>query len=222
MEVRPAYQPGDGVRDDHAAQQRHETMSAPQRKKQNQVKLARLEIVAGLYKRGHSYRKIREEVMLQLGLSAYSLQTVHKDVQTLLSEWRKGRIENMDYAIQLELERIDDTIAELWEQWEKSKRDYTRTSSKKKGVPVKTDSDEVKMQTFMQERSATEVVRTGDVSYIAEIRQQLIERRKILGIYAPELREVKEVSEFDLSGLTPEQKAILRQIGERALDETKD
>lgn len=223
MEVRPAYQPGDGVRDDHAAQQGHETMSAPQRKKQNQVKLARLEIVAGLYKRGYSYRKIQEEVMKRLGLETYGLRTVHADVQSLLKEWREGRLENMDYAIQLELERIDDTIAELWEQWEKSKQNYTKTSSKRKGAPVSEKGGSAPtIKTVLQEKSETEVVSMGDVSYIAEIRQQLVERRKILGLYAPELREVKEITEFDLSGLTPEQKAVLQQIGERALDEAKN
>lgn len=161
--------------------------------------------------------------MKRLGLETYGLHTVHADVQSLLKEWREGRLENMDYAIQLELERIDDTIAELWDQWEKSKRNYTKTSSKRKGAPVKARGSEAPViKTFMQEKTETDVVRMGDVSYITEIRQQLIERRKILGLYAPELREVKEVTEFDLSGLTPEQKAVLRQIGERALDETKD
>jgi hypothetical protein len=197
-------------------------MSTQQRKKQLQIKLSRLEIVAGLYKRGNSYRKIQEEVMKRLGLSTYGLRTVHADVQSLLKEWREGRLENMDYAVQLELERIDDTIAELWEQWEKSKQNYTKTSSKRKGAPVKEKgSDAQTIKTFLQEKSETDVIRMGDVSYIAEIRQQLVERRKILGLYAPELREVKEITEFDLSALTPEQKAVLQQIGEQALDETK-
>ena len=67
-------------------------MSKPQRKKQSQLKLARLEIVAQMYKRGHSYRQIQAEVMKRLDLKAYSLQTIHADVQTLLSEWRESRI----------------------------------------------------------------------------------------------------------------------------------
>ena len=84
-------------------------MSKAQEKKRNQLKQARLEIVAGMYKRGYSLRKIQSEVVKRLELSSYSLATVHKDVQTLLDEWRENRIEDMDAALTLELERIDET-----------------------------------------------------------------------------------------------------------------
>ena len=47
-------------------------MSKPQDKKRQQVKLARLEIVATLYKRGYSIRKIQSEVMKRLALKTYS------------------------------------------------------------------------------------------------------------------------------------------------------
>lgn len=47
-------------------------MSAAQDKKQRQMKLARLEIVAQLFKRGYSRRKIREEVKNRLDLKSYS------------------------------------------------------------------------------------------------------------------------------------------------------
>ena len=57
-------------------------MSKAQEKKRNQLKQARLEIVAGLYKRGYSLRKIQSEVVKRLELSSYSLATVRKDVQT--------------------------------------------------------------------------------------------------------------------------------------------
>lgn len=194
-------------------------MSEYQNRQRRQVKLSRLEIVAELYKRGNSVRKIQAEVMKRLGLGSYSTKTVHDDIQTLLKEWRENRLENIDYALQLELERIDDTVRELWAQWEKSKQDYTKTASKRKGSPVndkKTGTSALK--TFLKEESETDVIRLGDTSYIAEIRQQLIERRKLLGLYAPEQREFK-IQEYDLTALTPEQKTLLLQIGEQALNE---
>lgn len=166
-------------------------MSEAQQKKRKQIKLSRLEIVAELYKRGNSVRKIQAEVMKRLGLESYSTKTVHSDIQTLLKEWRENRLENMDFALQLELERIDDTVRELWAQWEKSKQDYTKTTSKRKGAPVndkKTGSSTIK--TFQKEETETEVIRLGDVSYISEIRQQLAERRKLLGLYAPEKKDI--------------------------------
>jgi hypothetical protein len=167
-------------------------MSKPQRKKQAQAKIARLEIVASLYKRCFSVRQIQSEVMKRLDLNTYSLSTVHKDIHTLLDEWRESRIEDIDAALQLELERIDDTVRELWSQWEKSKEDYIRTSKTRRGAP-KTDkkTNETKIETFGVEDYSTNVVALGNPAYISEIRQQLAERRKLLGLYAPEKKDIR-------------------------------
>jgi hypothetical protein len=159
--------------------------------------------------------------MRRLSLRTYSLQTVHRDVQCLLEEWRKNRIEDTDQLVQLELERIDYAVSALWEQWEKSKQDYTRTSSKRKGAPViDKRKKEIKLQTYQKEETETEVVRLGDVSFIAEIRAQLVERRKLLGLYAPEKKDVS-IHEFDLNGLTPEQRSVMLQVGEQILNENE-
>lgn len=176
-------------------------MSKTQHTHQNKIKEARLEIVAQMYKRGSTIRAIRAEVMRRLDLKTYSTQTVHKDVQTLLKEWRESRLGNMDDALQLELARIDDTVRELWEQWEKSKEDYTKTQRKRKGAPARNgnqdnnNGDDGDIRTFSVEEQIEQVVRLGNPTYIAEIRQQLAERRKLLGLYAPEKRDIKgEVS----------------------------
>lgn len=166
-------------------------MSKPQRKKQGQLKLARLEIVATMYKRGHSFRQIQAEVMKRLDLASYSLRTVHDDVKTLLEEWRESRIEDMDSALQLELERIDDTVRELWSQWEKSKEDYFRTTNTRRGAPSKDKSkSDGSIETYGIKEQRTNVVGLGNPSYISEIRQQLAERRKLLGLYAPEKKDI--------------------------------
>ena len=112
-------------------------MSKSNTRRRNQQKEARLEIVAQLYKRGYSVRHIRSEVMRRLDLATYSVSTVQNDIKTLLDEWRENRLEDMDDALQLELTRIDDTVRELWEQWEKSKEDYISTQRKRKGAPVR-------------------------------------------------------------------------------------
>lgn len=167
-------------------------MSKPQDKKRQQVKLARLEIVATLYKRGYSIRKIQSEVMKRLALKTYSIATCHSDIKSLLEEWRENRIEDMDAALQLELERIDDTVRELWEQWEKSKTDYTKTARKQKGSPARdNETGQTSIRTYQTERTETEVIRLGDPSYISEIRMQLAERRKLLGLYAPEKKDIQ-------------------------------
>lgn len=172
-------------------------MSKAQHQKQNQIKQARLEIVAQLYKRGWSLRKIQAEVMRRLDLPTYSLNTVHRDIRCLLDEWRESRLDDMDDALQLELSRIDDTVRELWEQWEKSKTDYTKTARKQKGSPQRDNqTGETTIRTYHTERTETEVIRLGDPSYIAEIRQQLAERRKLLGLYAPEKKNIQGSMSF--------------------------
>ena len=139
-------------------------MSKAQTRKRHQLKISRLEIVAQLYKRGYSVRKIQSEVMKRLDLATYSTATVQRDINTLLNEWREQRLTDVDLALQLELERIDDAIRELWEQWEKSKTNYTKTARKQKVSPGREDAQ-------------------GQC-------QQLAERRKLLGLYAATKTEV--------------------------------
>lgn len=168
-------------------------MSKTQHTRQNKIRDGRLEIVAHLYKRGYSIRAIRAEVMRRLDLATYSTQTVHKDIQTLLKEWRESRLEDMDDALQLELTRIDETVRELWEQWEKSKEDYTRTQRKRKGAPSQKSNEDGEggIRTFSVEENTQQIIMLGNPAYIAEIRQQLAERRKLLGLYAPEKRDIQ-------------------------------
>lgn len=164
-------------------------MGAPGKKMKDyrQAQIVRLDIIAQLYKRGYSYRAIREEVMARLDLQAYSLQTVHKDVNRLLAEWRKTRIENFDHAVQLELERIDEVIKEAWAAWDKSKTDYERKKAKQQGIP---GGDEGGVVTVKMEQQKEEIVCYGDPRYLEVIHKNLVERRKLLGLYSPEKKEV--------------------------------
>lgn len=164
-------------------------MSKIQNQRRRQLKEARLEIVSQMYLRQHTVRQIRDEVMKRLDLKTYSTSTVQSDIKTLLDELQRQRLDNTEYALQLELERIDETCRELWEQWEKSKEDYVRTSKRRKGVPnVKDDSG--KIRTTQVETRSSNVVGLGNVSYISEIRAQLQERRKLLGLYAPDKKDI--------------------------------
>ena len=177
-------------------------MSKAQYQRRNQARLARLEIVSQLYLRGYSVRKIRAEVMRRLDLKTYSTQTVHADIKLLLQEWHESRLENVNDALQLELTRIDETVCELWEQWEKSKQDYTKTVRKRKGKPERNQQGNGQQQqqpdrirTVSTEENITDVLGLGNPAYIAEIRQQLAERRKLLGLYSAEKREIKTISD---------------------------
>ena len=160
-------------------------------KKAQAMRLARLQIASKLYLRGYSFRAIREEVMRRLDLKTYSLDTVKKDISLLLKEWREERIDDMDASISLELARIDAIIVELWAQWEKSKQDTEKTATKKKGAAKRNDGI-TGIETQAIEETRASVLGLGNVAYISEIRAQLTERRKLLGLYSPEKRAITE------------------------------
>lgn len=162
-------------------------MKSTTHKKRDKKKQARLEIVGKLYKRGYNYRQIQAEVMARLDLESYSLSTVSHDVKTLLDEWRESRIADVDEAVQLELERIDEAVTELWGQWEKSKEDGVKRTRKKRASKGDDDGG----GRACEERFESEEIRFGNPAYIAEIRQQLMERRRLLGLYSPDKQEVK-------------------------------
>lgn len=179
----------------------------------------RLDIIAELYKRGYSYRDIRTEVMNRLDLSTYSLRTVSKDVNKLLEEWRATRIENLDLALQLELERIDDLTREAWKAWNKSKEDQTLRNNKQKGVPgdlldagnnsnngsasadgnLQASAPERREEivTVAMEQQTKEVICTGDPRYLEIIHKLSMERRKLLGLYAPEKKNISGSMTFE-------------------------
>lgn len=149
-------------------------------------------IVAELYKRGWTVRRIADEVRARLGTTC-STRTIWNDINDLLEEWRKTRINDTDQRLQLELERIDDCVAELWEQWDKSKEDWTREHNIKVGVPTEGNGGEGakgEIQTVRRENKTENVIGLGNPAYMAEIRQQLMERRKLLGLYAATKTEV--------------------------------
>lgn len=165
-------------------------------KRMSHVKQGRMVIVADLYKRGWSIRKIADEVKARMGTTC-STKTIWNDINDLLKEWQAARIQDTDARLQLELERIDDCVAELWEQWDKSKEDWTREHNKRIGVPVAAsdgnggqDGQQTEIQTVKREHMEETVVGLGNPAYIAEIRQQLAERRKLLGLYAATKSEV--------------------------------
>lgn len=164
-------------------------MSKMQTQRRNQIKIARLEIVSQMYLRQFSVRQIRTEVMRRLDLKTYSTATVQSDIKTILEDLQEQRLDNMEYALQLEIERINHACRELWVQWEKSKESPVKTMKKRKGVPQFGDGGG-KTKTTQIETQENNVVGLGDVRYITEIRAQLQELRKLLGLYAPEKKEV--------------------------------
>lgn len=168
--------------------------------KRRQSQLLRMDIEAPLYKRGYSIRAIADEVKARLGLPTLSTRTVHKDIQLLLAEWKEYRIANIDESIQLELERIDEVVREAWEAWDKSKTDYQRRRAELKETH-NANGNKPNIET----KHVDEVVCFGDPRYLEVIHKNLAERRKLLGLYSPEKREL---TGKDGSNLIPQKLSV--------------
>lgn len=170
--------------------------------------LLRMDILSTLYKRGYSYRDMRAEVMARLDLKSYSLETVKKDIDALLDEWRSTRIEDLDLALQLELERIDTLIKEAWDAWEKSKESYKKVKAAQEGIPGTPEEDTEGNEkpspivTVKMKQTSEDVVSYGDPRYLEVINRLLIERRKLLGLYSPEKMDVS--GEFTFANMLME------------------
>lgn len=188
-------------------------------------------IVAEYYKKGYSLAKIADKVMELMGLQKPPAKnTIKSDIATLMAEWREARLQDTDELVQLELERIDDCLVELWEAWQKSKQDYTQQKQKQKHLLPQKGKDGKPNGTALltqSEQQRNEVRKYGDVSYIAEIRQQLMERRKLLGLYQPDKRELtgkdgtplnpatNTNTNINVAELSEEELALLCKIAQR-------
>ncbi len=171
-------------------------MKKKTKKDYEKERLLRMDIIATLYKRGNSYRAIREEVMARLNLETYSLKTVSKDVHLLLKEWREERLSNIDDALQLELTRIDEIVKEAWSAWERSKGNYEKNKQRMKGLPNEDNVDGGILTTEL-EQTKENGNNYGDPRYLDVVHKNLIERRKLLGLYKPEKKEVSGNFSFE-------------------------
>lgn len=198
------------------------------------IREARLVIVAEYYSKGHSYRKIREEVMKRLKIDQYSLRTVKRDIDTLLEEWRSERLDDTEDAVVLLLERNRQHYQEVREEWERSRKDRTKTDTKKKGKPVeggkKSDDgspsgkseEATKIKTILTEEKRITELGEGDPRYMDLMIKLEDQRAKILGVYVekhslfgPNGEPLGSGSPLDLNKLTDEEKERLLQMARK-------
>ena len=168
-----------------------------QRQKANQLKEARLQIVSELWLKGWSSRKIAEEATKRLQpAKPINQSTITRDKDLLLKQWHADNMGNVEDWVQLELARIDECILELWREWEKSKQDTTKQEAQKEEVLLagkdggKDGGKPTKLPVTKTKQKQSVVLGMGNVAYIVEIRQQLMERRKLLGLYKPDRQEI--------------------------------
>ena len=158
----------------------------------------------------------------------YTKATVKKDIETLLEEWRESRIKDIDLAQTLALERNRQHYEEVREEWERSKEDRTAKSIKRKGAPAKGGEDDEDggsaIKTTFQERKVTTILGKGDPAYMDLMIRLEDQRAKILGLYAPEKKEISgkdgeplftSFGDLDLTKLSAEEKEALLDLARK-------
>lgn len=158
--------------------------------KRRNSKTARLPYVAKYFKLGYTLQRIAEKVKDEMGIEKYVKSTVLADIETLKKEWRESQTRDTDQAITIEIERNLNQMREAWEAWEKSKTDYKQKFSKQKGELTGKGPDGQTIKTRDVERGEKDMNAFGDPRYLAEIRMLADQRVKLLGLNAPEKKEL--------------------------------
>lgn len=198
--------------------------------KRRQIREARLQIVSELRLQGKSVRQIADAVTARLQLKKkVSTGTIHSDLKLLLQQWREDNNQNTEEWVQLEVARVDMLIAELYEAWEKSKKDYerTRASQERNQIEVIQNEGENKggqpkrvtlpANRLKQSQSREQVINYGNVGYISEIRKLLEYRAKLLGLYAPDRKEVTGANGQPLNPTTSNTTITVEELTEDEL-----
>ncbi len=141
---------------------------------------------ARLYREGHTQAAIADRLGVHQG-------TVSKDLEAVRAEWAAAAAADVGVVKARELAKLDAMEAELWEAWRRSVGEHvkqTRTTTPGPGDTVRVEVSEVREEL------------AGDPRYLAQIRDCVERRCKILGLDAPkELRTSGDVAVKVVSGV---------------------
>ena len=171
--------------------------------RKEQEMAARRRKVASLYLRGVWQPEIA-------GMVGISQSTVSRDLAVVRKQWLKDAKADYDAKVAEQLAKIDAVELEAWTEWQKSKgRERTKRAVKKyggKGGKMERTEETTTVETLLPEARYLEIVRT------------CIERRcKLLGLDAPERRDITTGGEQLGGGFTDSQRlALLAALAERA------
>ncbi len=198
--------------------------------KRRQIREARLQIVSELRLQGKSVRQIADAVTARLQLpKKVSTFTIHSDIKLLLQQWREDNNYNTEEWVQMEVARVDMLIAELFEAWEKSKTDYEQIRQRQERghfeVPATEEAEggkpsgkrRIPSPYIKQVQSKESVTNYGNVGYISEIRKLLEYRAKLLGLYAPDRREITGANGQPLNPTTTNTTITVEELTEDEL-----
>ena len=140
-----------------------------------------LAIIAGLYLQGLYQREIADDI-------GVSRSQVRYDLSTIKRRWINSSLMDFNEAQQQALALVDHLEREAWAAWDKSKGERVKTRTKTSSKPMPGDKPSRIDQ--RDEVIIEKEERLGDHAYLAHIEWCINARCKILGLYAPEKKEV--------------------------------
>ena len=132
--------------------------------------------IADLYLAGWTQTAIAEEVEL-------SQATVCRDLKVLHQDWLDSSLVDYNESRAKELAKIDRLEREYWRAWERSCEDAETVTEKGKGRQDKPQPSEF-------EKTIQRKGQAGDPRFLTGVQWCVEQRCKILGVYAPEKREM--------------------------------
>ena len=123
----------------------------------------------------------RQEIADELGID---IMTVGNDISRLKKQWKETAKRATGKLIREQLGRIDTLEQEYWEAWEASRRPTTKKSRKSKGVKVVGSDKFVGSEEITEQLDTTTTA--GDPRFLQGVANCIEQRRKLLGLDAPE------------------------------------
>lgn len=183
------------------------------------------EQVSRLYLEGKTARRITDIINQKHANRGdgqkVSIRNVQDAIKLLRIEWKRNSLHNIEHFQQLELEKLNNIEARLWDAYNSTKEpEITVSFGGKNGTPLESISLE-DLEGLMTDfrtsckkglKQAAEVAikfaKGGDPRFLALILQTSQSRRKLLGLDAPERVNVTSVNvnagAYDLSAIPTE------------------
>ncbi len=132
--------------------------------------------IAALYLKGLSIREISKWIG-ENRTYTLSRHQVCEDLKAIRRDWREGTMQATNAWMDLQLAKLDRIEAEAWGAWDRSKLDRV-TTRQSKDAGGQTSA------------SVEKAGRVGDARHMATVLTCIDRRCKLLGLDAPEKREV--------------------------------
>jgi hypothetical protein len=142
-----------------------------------------------LFLKGYTYREISKmlnEANAKAGRQyTISAQSVYKDMERCLIEWKRQRLQNIDDYVTQELRKLDRMEVALWTAWEESRTGKRREKNRTSAKPRKVLTEEEKTADWYGYDETQTETSAGNPRFMDLLLNVQQRRAKLLGYDAP-------------------------------------